>query len=116
MRSSTNCCTSRAEIVWDYFGANAELDMLVVETNPDARARQTEEQMTDAERFSLLVSVIGASTPDLPRLDVPALRSTDGNLDTQLPASILIGATFNPALARQGGALIGREARVHGFN
>jgi beta-glucosidase len=33
-----------------------------------------------------------------------------------LPAGLALGATFNPSLARQGGALVGREARAKGFN
>src|SRR4030095_5844541 len=35
---------------------------------------------------------------------------------TALPASIVVGASFNPQLARNGGAMIGREARIRGFN
>jgi beta-glucosidase len=117
--------------------------------SPDARARRVEQQMTDEERFSLLVSAMGVSpflplrderippgtamsagyTPGIARLKIPALQSSDASLGitnpgfrpddkgaTALPASILIGASFNPALARQGGALIGREARTRGFN
>ncbi len=105
--------------------------------------------MTDNERFSLLVSVMGANpilpvrdprippsvamnagyTPGVPRLGVPALRSSDGALGitnpgyrpndtgaTALPASIVLGASFNPTLARESGALLGREARIRGFN
>jgi beta-glucosidase len=105
--------------------------------------------MTDDERFSFLVSVMGANqmlpvrdprippgvamgagyTPGVPRLGVPALRSTDAALGitnpgyrpndkgaTALPASIVVGASFNPILAQETGALLGREARVRGFN
>lgn len=35
---------------------------------------------------------------------------------TALPAGIAIAATFNPDVARQGGAMIGSEARASGFN
>src|SRR4051812_29874250 len=112
------------------------------------RAWTTEEQMTDGERFSLLVSVIGANTaigerdpripdgvpmsagyvPGVPRLGVPALLMSDASLGvtnpgyrpgdtaTALPAGIALGATFNPALARAAGTLLGREARSRGFN
>jgi beta-glucosidase len=117
-------------------------------TTPDQRARETEAQMTDDERFSLLVSVMGANTvnpvrderipedvqmsagyvPGVPRLGIPALLMTDASLGitnpgyrdgdtaTALPAGLALGATFNPALAREAGALLGREARVRGFN
>jgi beta-glucosidase-like glycosyl hydrolase len=33
-----------------------------------------------------------------------------------MPASILVGASFNPQLARAGGGVLGREARIRGFN
>ncbi|MBV9206104.1 MAG: glycoside hydrolase family 3 protein [Actinobacteria bacterium] len=115
---------------------------------PDEWARVTEQQMTDEERFSLLISVMGASsfapvrderipegipmsagyTPGVPRLGIPALRMSDaglgvtnpgfrpGDTATALPASIALGASFNPALARRAGRVVGREARVRGFN
>ena len=114
----------------------------------DERARAVEEQLTDAERFSLIISVIGATrltardrripegvamsagyTPGVPRLGVPALQSSDASMGitnpgyrpddpgaTALPASIVAGASFNPRLARQGGEVLGREARIRGFN
>jgi beta-glucosidase len=117
----------------------------------DERARETEQQMTDDERFSLLVSLIGAIpsigvprdkrippevtnmsagyTPGIPRLGVPALQSSDASMGvtnpgyrpddkgaTAFPASIAVGSSFNPRLAREGGAAIGREARSRGFN
>ncbi len=114
----------------------------------DQRARATEEQMTDDERFSLLVSVMGVSdliaerderipegtpmsagyTPGVPRLSVPALLMSDASLGvtnpgyragdtaTALPAGLALGASFNPALARESGGMVGREARSRGFN
>ena len=71
----------------------------------DVRARETEAQMTDEERFSLLVSVMGASpflpvrdkripegvpmsagyVPGVPRLGVPALLMTDASLGVTNP-------------------------------
>jgi len=115
---------------------------------PDERARATEQQMTDDERFGLIVSFHGATggmvnderippgvatsagyTPGVPRLGIPALHMSDASLGitnpgyrpddkgaTALPASIALGASFNPQLARDGGAMIGREARIRGFN
>ena len=118
--------------------------------SPDERAREIEQQMTDEERFSLLVSLIGAVpsigvprdkripegvnmsagyTPGIPRLGVPALQSSDASMGvtnpgyrpddkgaTAFPASIVVGSSFNPTLARDGGAAIAREARMRGFN
>ena len=116
----------------------------------DARAREIEQQMTDDERFSLLISLLGAVpdsfvppdprlpkginmsagyTPGLSRLGIPSLRSSDASMGvtnpgyrpndkgaTAFPASIVVGSSFNPELAREGGAAIGREARMRGFN
>jgi beta-glucosidase len=120
----------------------------MTEETPDARARATEAQMTDDERFSVLVSVMGVNAvirerderipedvpmsagyvPGVPRLGIPALLMSDASLGvtnpgyrpgdtaTALPAGIALGATFNPALARAAGTLLGREARSRGLN
>ncbi len=117
-------------------------------TAADERARDIEQQMTDDERFSLLVSVMGQNhvvvdrdaripegtsmsagyTPGVPRLGVPQQQSSDASLGvtnpgyregdtaTALPAGMALGASFNPALARESGAMLGREARSRGFN
>ncbi|UGU21612.1 beta-glucosidase [Mycobacterium avium] len=116
--------------------------------DPDERARTVEAQMTDDERFSLLVAVMGAGdmwpvrderipadvpmsagyVPGVPRLGVPPLLMSDaglgvtnpgyrpGDTATALPAGLALAATFDPALARAAGELIGREARSRGFN
>lgn len=127
---------------------HAEQDVVVTEPAADERARAVEQQMTDDERFSLLVSVMGTNdvivardpripertamsagyVPGIPRLGVPALLMSDASLGvtnpgyrdgdtaTALPAGIALGASFNPALARESGRMIGREARSRGFN
>jgi beta-glucosidase len=115
----------------------------------DERARAIEQQMTDEERFSLLVSVMGTNpvlpvrdaripqgvpmsagyVPGVPRLGVPALHQLmsdaslgvtnpgyrPGDTATALPAGIALGSSFNPALARQSGGMLGREARSRGL-
>jgi beta-glucosidase len=68
-------------------------------------------------------------TPGIPRLGIPALQSSDASMGvtnpgyrphdkgaTAFPASIVVGSSFNPQLAREGGVAIGREARMRGFN
>lgn len=67
-------------------------------------------------------------TPGVPRLSVPPLRMSDASLGvtnpgyrpgdtaTALPAGIALGATFDPSLAGEAGRMLGREARVRGFN
>jgi beta-glucosidase len=114
----------------------------------DVRARQTEAKMTDEERFSLLVSVMGANTwlrerdrripegvpmsagyvPGISRLGIPPLLMSDASLGvtnpgyregdtaTALPAGTALASSFDPALARESGAVVGREARSRGFN
>lgn len=64
----------------------------------------------------------------IPRLMVPALTETDASLGisyvmglrgdgaTPLPSGVAMGSTWNPELIRQGGAMIGAEARAKGFN
>ena len=64
----------------------------------------------------------------VPRLGVPALLMTDASLGvtnqgyregdtaTALPAGLALGATFDPALARDAGGVVAREARSRGFN
>src|SRR5262249_35564400 len=107
-----------------------------------------EAQMTDEERFSMLVSVMGVNdvvtarderipegvlmsagyVPGVDRLGVPPQLMSDASLGvtnpgyrpgdtaTALPAGISLGASFNPALARAAGGMLGREARSRGFN
>ena len=75
------------------------------DTDADVRAREIEAQMTDDERFSLLISVMGANdllpfrdqrippdvamsagyVPGIPRLGVPALRMSDASLGVTNP-------------------------------
>ena len=79
--------------------------MQLGEVDPDARAREVEAQMTDDERFSLLVGVMGAGelwplrderippdvpmsagyVPGIPRLGVPALLMSDAGLGVTNP-------------------------------
>ena len=67
--------------------------------------------------------------PGVPRLGIPALYESDASLGvtnplrvrgddgaTALPSGLSLAATFNPALAYAGGAMIGSEARAKGFN
>ncbi len=114
--------------------------------SPEARAAATEAAMTDAERTTLTQGVMAlplfpgtAPLPadavpgagyiaGIPRLAVPSLRESDASLGvayifgtrkdgaTALPSGMAQGATWNAALIRQGGAMIGSEAKAKGFN
>jgi beta-glucosidase len=124
------------------------LPVEVISSSPDERALETEQKMTDDERFAMLFSLMGvngviqvrdpripAGVPmsagyvaGVPRLGVPALIMSDGSLGitnpgyrkddtaTALPAGLVLGSSFNPKLAREAGALLGREARSRQFN
>lgn len=74
-------------------------------------------------------SMSAGYTPGVPRLGIPAIQSSDASMGvtnpgyrpddegaTAMPSSILVGSSFNPQLAYQGGLLIGKEARSRGFN
>lgn len=67
--------------------------------------------------------------PGIPRLGIPAQWQTDAGVGvatqggaerkrgrTSLPSGIATAATWDPALAYKGGAMIGAEARASGFN
>ncbi|WP_029014012.1 beta-glucosidase family protein [Niveispirillum irakense] len=68
--------------------------------------------------------------PGIARLGIPPQWLTDAGVGvatqrdslapyrerTSLPAGIATAATWNPALAEKGGAMIGKEARASGFN
>ncbi|HEY6696514.1 MAG TPA: beta-glucosidase [Solirubrobacteraceae bacterium] len=80
------------------------------------------------ERIPEGVPMSAGYVPGVARLGVPALLMSDASLGvtnqgyrpgdtaTALPAGIALGASFNPALARAAGRMIGREARSRGFN
>ncbi|MCX6121239.1 MAG: glycoside hydrolase family 3 C-terminal domain-containing protein [Ignavibacteriales bacterium] len=75
-------------------------------------------RMTIEEKINLLGGT-GFATKPIERLGIPELRMTDGPLgvrgekSTAFPSGICIGATWNPALAYNVGAAIGREVKGH---
>lgn len=111
-----------------------------------ARARQTVAAMQQNEKTILTLGILPApigTAPvpvpadalpgagyiaGIPRLGIPALRETDASLGvawaaglrkdgaTALPSGLAMASTWNPTLLRQGGAMIGSEARAKGFN
>ena len=111
----------------------------------DARAAATLSKMTAEEKIVLLhgrmgglmaVSkrpaniTIGAGYVDaIPRLGIPYQVETDaslgvsnlldgrkGDFATALPSGLALASTWDPTIARAGGAMIGAEARAKGFN
>ena len=113
--------------------------------NADAQARATLARMTQAEKIGLLHgsmlpliekarrpagAVVGAGyVAGVPRLGLPPQYATDaslgvsnlmdmrrGDVATALPSGLALASTWNPALVREGGRMIGSEARAKGFN
>jgi beta-glucosidase len=81
------------------------------------------------QRVPAEVPQIAGWVKGVARLGVPNLLLTDaglgitnpgggreGDTATASPSAQLVGATFNPALSRQWGVILGREARARGFN
>lgn len=115
-------------------------------TDAERRAAATVAQMRDDEKTILTIGIMpmpfdpkpmafpadaipGAGhVTGIPRLSIPALRETDASLGvayaaglrkdgaTALPSGLAMAASWNPAMMRQGGAMIGAEARAKGFN
>ncbi|MEN2787185.1 beta-glucosidase [Sphingomonas qilianensis] len=114
------------------------------QTTPRARAEAIVARMTDDEKIALVHGLFppmaagktaNALIPSaghidgIPRLGVPIVRESDaslgvanqveqrkGDVATALPSGLATAATFDPAIARAGGAMIGSEARAKRFN
>ncbi|WP_212742900.1 beta-glucosidase [Sphingomonas sp. 2SG] len=111
----------------------------------DARAAATVQAMTPEEKIRLLHGPMPSLLPaakrpagvpigagiimGVPRLGIPDLTETDaslgvsnlndlrkGDVATALPSGMALAASWDPAVAREGGAMIGGEARDKGFN
>ena len=105
---------------------------------PDQRAELVLKVMTQDEKFQLLRTDYGDAHPRPPgalgsagyqpaitRLGLPAIQASDAGLGvakphdvgaTALPSGLATAASFDPALAYAGGAMIGSEAHRRGFN
>jgi beta-glucosidase len=92
--------------------------------SPDVRAEAALVAMTHQEK----IAILNADPLGVPRLGIPAVKETDASLGvanignmrkgfvaTALPASLLLGSSWDPDLAFRSGAMIGSEARASGF-
>jgi len=92
--------------------------------SPDLRADAALAVMTHEEK----IAILNAEPLGVPRLGIPAMKETDASLGvanlgnmrkgfvaTALPASLLLGSSWDPDLAFRSGAMIGSEARASGF-
>ncbi len=109
----------------------------------DARARAIVGMMKPDEKLGLVSTVTSregqeaggdrrfaaARGPGVKRFGIPELHETDaslgvananeqrpGDVAVALPSSLATAASFDPEIARAGGAMIGGEARAKGFN
>ena len=84
---------------------------------------------SDPETAATLARANGGAgiVPGIPRLGIPDLNLADSAVgvtrgamksrySTALPSTIALAASWNPSLAREFGALIGRELRDQGYN
>ncbi len=91
-------------------------------TVPDAGELTLEEQLRLIRGRADPAGHATGYLPGVDRLDVPALRFVDGPLGvrdgeaTAFPATIALGATWNPSLARRLGAAVASEARRKGHH
>lgn len=108
---------------------------------PDQRAELVLKAMTQDEKFRLIRVDFGDTEnghvmapgalgsagygPAIARLGLPAIQESDAGLGvakplklgaTALPSGLATAASFDPALAWAGGAMIGGEAHHRGFN
>ena len=106
--------------------------------SPDQRAELMLKAMTQDEKFQLIrteygdrhprpAGALGSAgyAPAISRLGLPAIQESDAGLGvakpldvgaTALPSGLATAAGFDPALAFEGGAMIGGEAHRRGFN
>jgi beta-glucosidase len=106
--------------------------------SPDQRAELVLKAMTQDEKFRLLRTEFGDGDhkpsgalgsagyqPAITRLGLPAIQESDAGLGvakpldlgaTALPSGLATAASFDPALACDGGVMIGSEAHRRGFN
>lgn len=80
-------------------------------------------KMTLEEKIDLLGGVDGFFTRGVSRLNVPRFKMADGpsgvrnfGPDTAVAGGIALAATWNPALAREAGKELGRDARAKGVH
>jgi beta-glucosidase len=112
--------------------------------SPDVRAAQVLAEMTLDEKIAMVNGTFGSKlrktapaerriggghVPGVARLGIPDLYESDaglgvanggtmrpGDVATAMPSSLATAASFDPAIAYAGGAMIGAEARAKGFN
>jgi beta-glucosidase len=87
----------------------------------EQRVDQLLAQLTPQEKFQLLGGVSGFYTKDIPHINLPRFKMSDGPVgsrndgpSTAYPAGALLAATWDPEIARREGESLGRDCRSRG--
>jgi beta-glucosidase len=117
-KTTSNAARARADAVVARMSLDEKILLAHALFPPMAKGKTQEE----------LISAAG-HLDGLPRLGVPTMRESDaslgvanqveqrpGDVATALPSSLMTAASFDPEIARAGGAMIGSEARAKRFN
>ena len=87
----------------------------------DLRTDQIMTQLTLEEKIKLLHGYDNFYTAQIPRLNLPRIKMTDGPVGTRndgkstaYPAGAMLAATWDPGIAQQEGVALGRDAKSRG--
>jgi beta-glucosidase len=103
--------------------ASAFFTCLAQATTPaiEQRVEQMLGQLTPDEKLKLLGGVSGFYTKDIPHINLPRFKMSDGPVgsrndgpSTAYPAGALLAATWDPAIAQQEGKALGQDCRSRG--
>jgi beta-glucosidase len=107
------------------FAAAPALAQYALPASPEveARAEKILSQMTQDEKLDYVGGVNAFYVRAIPRLGVPELKMSDGPMGTRndgattsYPAGIAMAATWDTALERQVGAMLGKDSRARGVH
>lgn len=103
-----------------------KLTMIFSYSEPDTLDKAPDDVVSPALKKEVREKMIPASAgylPGIPRLKIPGQWFTDASIGvhtdkghTALPSSLAQAASFDPAVAEKGGAMVADEARLAGFN
>ena len=120
MARSRALCLLAGVIAMVHLGPQARMQAQTSSgANDDPRIERLLSQLTLEEKISLLGGT-GFETKAIPRLGIPPLNMTDGpvgvrwNKSSAFPVSIMMAASWNPALIRKLGVALGQEAKSRG--
>ncbi|MGH9715509.1 MAG: beta-glucosidase H [Candidatus Acidiferrales bacterium] len=103
--------------------AGSQKTLPAAPSDVERRADAILNRMTLDQKIDMIGGVDGYDVRAYPSLGLPALKTADGPMGvrnggpaTAMPGGINLAATWDPALAKQVGEQIGRDARAKGVN